>query len=536
MTWMVHALDFELFGLDAGGHHVTSLLLHAVNAILLFLFLTRATSAVGRSALVAALFAVHPLNVESVAWAAELKNVLCTLFFLLALGAYGWYARKPAASRYVVVALLFVLGLASKPMIMTLPFVLLLLDFWPLRRILKWTQTATNFPVPQRSISSLVLEKVPLLALSIASGVITLYGQRSAGADKMVHVSLTGRFENAIQSYGVYLLKALCPTNLAPFYPYPLASVAIWRPVLAGLFLLCVSALVWRARRKSPYLISGWLLYLGTLIPVIGLVQVGGQAWADRYAYIPLIGIFVMAVWGLADLAVAKVPSFSARLAIATAVLAMLSLLAWHQDSYWNSRYDLWSHTLEVTKNNPVAEHNLAMDLMRSQQWDEAVPHLVRANELNPADTVSLVDLGTVLSSQGRHQDAVVVYEKVLRRSSDPSILLPTYQNLGNEYRRLGNYEKAEANYRQALGIRPDEVGVLRGLDMAIRERRISELSKELITRPTADGFLEYGRLLQEVNRGAEAKQAYQKALKLDPKLQEARDALEALSGSRGNG
>jgi protein O-mannosyl-transferase len=535
LTWVVHALNCQLFGLDAGGHHMTSLLLHVLNAVLLFLLLMQATGAMWRSMLAATLFAVHPLNVESVAWAAELKNLLCTFFFLLALGTYGWYARKPAISRYVVLALLFVLGLASKPMVIALPFVLLLLDFWPLRRIVGWTQPSQDFPVAQRSFSSLLLEKAPLVALSIASAVVTLFGQRSVGADNMVRVSLIGRFENALQSYAMYLGKALWPTDLAPFYPYSPVSSPIW-PVIAGLFLLFVSAWVWKARHKSPYLITGWLWYLGTLVPVIGLVQVGGQARADRYAYIPLIGVFVMTVWRLADFADLKMLRLSARLVPAIASLAVFSLLAWHQDSYWNSRYDLWTHTLEVTKNNPVAEHNLAMDLMRSQRWDEAVPHLAKANELNPADTVSLVDLGTVLSSQGRHQDAVKEYEKVLQRSAAPSILLPAYHNLGNEYRILGNYEKSEANYRQALRISPDDVGVLKGLDKTIRERRISELSKALSRRPTANGFLEYGRALREAKRDAEARQAYQKALKLDPKLREARDAVETLSGSGGNG
>lgn len=529
LTWLVHALDYQFFGQDAGGYHVTSLLLHLMNVALLFLMLVRVTSARWQSLCLAALFAVHPLNVESVAWAAELKNVLCTLFFLLALAAYGWYAQKPSVKRYLLLPVLFFLGLASKPMVITLPFVLLLLDFWPLRRFAQWTTASATFPVPQKPFASLVLEKLPLFAMSIVSAWITVAAQRSGGASEVVSASLGYRLENALYSYALYIWKAFWPSALAPFYPYRTEQIPVLSLVVSAAFLIAVSICVWRARREAPYLLTGWLWYLGTLVPVIGFVQVGGQAWANRYAYIPLIGIFLMVVWGSADLAEARGLAVSRRVAFAAIAVSLLSVVTWRQVSYWKSGYDLWTHTLDVTTNNAVAEHNLAMVLMRTHRWDEAAPHLARSSELNPANVVSLIDLGAVLAAQGHDQEAVGEYELVLQRTTDPSVLLAAYQNLGNEYHKLGSDDKAEANFRQALRINPAQSGALNGLGRVLMDKKINELAQTLAARPTADGYLQYGQMLQQADRRDEAKSAYEKALKLDSKLAEARRALEAL-------
>jgi protein O-mannosyl-transferase len=299
LTWLSHALDFQLFGLNPAGHHLDSVLIHAANAVLLFLLLQWATKRAGPSLLVAALFAVHPLNVESVAWVAERKNVLSTLFFFLAIGAYGWYAQRPNWRRYLLLAAMFAAGLMAKPMVVTLPCVLLLLDYWPLGRIQTGPPGATG--MPRFAISKLILEKVPLFFLSALSAVITIKAQRSGQAVRTLHqFSAAVRIENAVVAYASYLWKMLWPARLAPLYPHPGATLPAWQLILSAVVLIGITLLV-VVQRSRRYLLVGWLWFLGTLIPVIGLVQIGDAAMADRYAYIPLIGIFVMMAWGLDD-------------------------------------------------------------------------------------------------------------------------------------------------------------------------------------------------------------------------------------------
>ena len=298
LTWLSHALDYGLFHQNPTGHHFTSLLIHAANAVLLFLLLAFATRRSGPSLLVALLFALHPINVESVAWVAERKNVLSTFFFLGAIGAYGWYARKPHWQRYLAVATLFAAGLMSKPMVITFPFVLLLLDYWPLGRV---EGNQASSPGPTLSWTKLLVEKLPLLALSAASAVITMKAQQAGGAMRSTaQFSLGVRVENAVVAYATYLWKLIWPSHLAPLYPHPGDSLASWQVALSLLVLLAITSIVLAFRAKR-YLLVGWLWFLGTLVPVIGLVQVGDQAMADRYAYVPLVGIFVMIAWGFAD-------------------------------------------------------------------------------------------------------------------------------------------------------------------------------------------------------------------------------------------
>jgi protein O-mannosyl-transferase len=358
LTWISHALDVTLFRLNPAGHHFTSVLLHAVNVILLFLLLMWATSRLGPSLFVAALFAVHPMNVESVAWVAERKNVLCTLFFFLTLWAYGWYARKPGWQRYLAVVALFAAGLAAKPMVITLPFVLLLLDYWPLARV-RGASAHPDAGEPAFPWSRLIFEKLPLLVLSAASAVITVQAQQAGGAVRTtLEFSFGVRIANAIYAYAMYLWKMVWPARLAPLYPHPGDSLAAWRVLIAAAVLLSVSALAWRWRARG-YLIVGWLWFLGTLVPVIGLVQVGEAAMADRYAYIPLIGIFVMIAFGVGDWANQKKLTVWAAVAGA-ATLVALALATHQQIGFWQSNEDLWSHTLAITQNNFVAENNLA--------------------------------------------------------------------------------------------------------------------------------------------------------------------------------
>lgn len=541
LTWLSHAVDWELYGLNAGGHHFTNVVLHAFNVLLLFLLLLRVTGYAGRSFLVAALFAVHPLNVESVAWVAERKNVLSTLFFLLAIGAYGWYAQKPGIQRYLAVTALFVFGLASKPMVITLPFVLLLLDYWPLQRIEGWgpalvpegkprkTRAApladvnakTEFLVPQASFSKLVLEKLPLLLFCLGSAVITIIAQRASSIRTLERFPLGVRLENASYAYAMYVWKAFWPTRLALYYPHPLTSLAAWKLGVALLFLAVVTGLAWKQRFAHRYLIIGWLWYLGTLVPVIGLVQVGDQAMADRYAYIPMLGVFVMTVWGVADWADQKQVGFSTRATVSIVVLAVLSFLTWRQISYWQSSYDVWSHTIAVTENNPLAESDLAGALHATQRFDEALPHYQNATRMQPRDPKHHADLAEDLAECGRLQDAIQEYQVTAQLSSDAKEQARSYQSLAILHGELGEYPEVRESYRQALRADPE-----------LAEEMVRGLSAEVAQTRVGQGYLVLGILLEEAGRMADAQSAYEQALELDPSLGYAKQSLDALGKS----
>ncbi len=526
LTWLSHALDCALYGLNPHGHHATNVLFHVLNVVLLFLLLVKATGAPGRSFLVAALFAIHPLNVESVAWIAERKNVLSTFFFLLTLGAYGWYAVKPSVKRYVAVAALFVLGLASKPMVVTLPCVLLLLDFWPLRRIQGLDQTDPETTLPQAPFSRLVLEKLPLLALSAAASAVTIFSQRTGGSMRLV-LPLGVRLENAIYAYALYIWKALWPAWLAVFYPHPGATLTLWQLGIAAFFLLSVSVLVWRQRVTRPYLITGWLWFLGTLVPVIGLIQVGEQAIADRYAYVPLIGIFVMVVWGAADLTDARQVSVGWRTKAAAIVLAVFMLFTCDQLRYWRSAVDLWSHTVDVTKDNFFGEENLGAALLATERYQEALPHFQKAIKLKPADPGGYLNLAGDLALSDHPRDAVQEYETALPLVSDPSMRLDTYETLGRLYSELGEYSKARASYQEVLRINPQHANAKDGL----AKMELSEAIRSVAESPSGATYLRLGQILQHEGRAPQAQAAYQQALELNPKLTEAQKALKTLNG-----
>jgi tetratricopeptide (TPR) repeat protein len=526
MTWLSHAMDCALYGVNPYGHHVTNVLLHVLNVLLLFLLLVRATRATGRSFLVAALFAVHPINVESVAWIAERKNVLSTFFFLLTLGAYGWYALKPDIKRYVAVAALFVLALASKPMVVTLLCVLLLLDYWPLRRIQGWAELLPETPlsVVQAPFSRLVLEKLPLLALSAADCAVTIFAQRSGGAMRLL-LPLGVRLENAIYAYAEYVWKAFFPVWLAVFYSHPGATLAVWKLALAALFVLSVTMLSWRQRARQPYLLIGWLWFLGTLVPVIGLIQVGEQAIADRYAYVPLIGIFVMAVWGAADLADRRQLSFRSRAKLAAIVLAVFSLFASDQLHYWRSPVDLWTHAVDVTKDSVLAEENLGAALLASDRYAEALPHFQKAAKLRPSDPGPHLNLAGGLALSDHPREAVVEYETAIPLASDPEMRLSAYITLGRLYTQLGQYSKARASYQQALRIDPQQASARDGLAKV----ELSDAIRNVAESPSAGGYLRLGQVFQQEGRTQEAEAAYKQSLKLNPKLGEAKKALDAL-------
>ena len=459
LAWVSHALDSELFGLKPGPHHDTNLLLHALNAVLLFWVLLRATGYTGRSFMVAALFALHPINVESVAWVAERRNPLSMLFFLLGLGAYRWYARDPKLGRYIVVALLFVLGLMSKPQIITFPFVLLLWDYWPLRRMFASEEgrSAETAVIPTRGFSWLVVEKLPLFGLAAASAVVTMKAQAAGGGiNRTVLLSL--RLENAVVSYARYLGKAFWPTQLANLYPLPMNSLKLWQVLAAGVLVLAVTALVVAARRHR-YLPVGWLWFLGTLVPMIGLVQLGRHAMADRYAYLPFIGLFIMVCWRVADLHLPKVW----EVGLGCAVLLTLALVAHHQLGYWRDSVTLWSHTLQVTSGNFQAEDNLASALMEQGHYEKALRHLQAAEAIYPLYPLTVLHAGLCEQQLGNLPAAIEQYKRVLDLT-DSDILhfmkvrYDAFQNMAVAYRDLGDIAHAMENAEAAQALRRNYV------------------------------------------------------------------------------
>jgi tetratricopeptide (TPR) repeat protein len=525
LTWLSHMLDVQSFGLGAAGHHAQSILWHALNVVLLFLLLAKATGFVGRSALVAGLFAVHPLNVESVAWVAERKTVLCTFFLLLALAAYGWYAKKPRVGRYLLVALFFALALMAKPMAITLPFMLLLVDFWPLRRF------------PRTSLSKLVLEKIPLLALSAASAAITLYAQRAGGAVGLIEaLPLAMRVKNAIYSYLIYVEKTVWPSRLAVFYPHPEGSLALWRVIVAAAVLAAITALFWHFRERR-YLLAGWLWFLGTLIPVIGIVQVGRQAWADRYAYFPVWGLLVIAVWLLAEAAARIKLSLAAQVAIASAVLLGYSVAAHIQMGYWRDSYSLFTHAIQAPDANPVAEGNLGSALIDMQRPELAVPHLERAIQLMPTLAAAHYNLGILLQRQNELDRALQEYQLALKYASDEREAAQTHNNLGVLFKQLGRRDEAITEFTYAIALNPHEQNSLLGRGLIERDEgkldaALHDFSQAARTAPSPSALYWKGRVLEDKGQLAASAEAYRGALKLSPGFGDTQARLERIANA----
>jgi len=469
-TWISHALDCDLFGLDPAGHHFTSLLLHALNAGLLFLLLARATQKTGRSFLVAALFALHPINVESVAWVAERKTVLSMFFLLLTLAAYGWYARQPGVQRYAAVFVLFVLALAAKPMAVTLPFALVLLDFWPLRRVAEQnTDTPLTDALPRAPLRELILEKLPLLALSAASSILTVVAQHRA-LKTFAAIPFRARCANAIFSYVMYLWKAIWPVRLSIFYAPRGSNLGPWQVVLCLAILLLVSALVW-FRRSNTYPWTGWLWYLGTLVPMIGLVQAGEQGMADRYTYLPFLGVFTMVVWGLSDLAEKNNAGFRPRAAAVAMMLLALALLTRRQLRNWESSFALWSHSLAITPENYVAEDFTGSTLLTEAYQsrgescaDEALRHFENAVRINSEDSLGHLNIGFCRQARGQLPEAIAQYKIALQFASNRYLKGRAYLNLGAAYDAAGDFESSREYFNRGLGLYPNDREMLAGL------------------------------------------------------------------------
>ena len=477
LTTISHMLDCQLYGLKAGGHHATNVVLHTVAALLLFRVLRQMTGAVWKSAIVAALFAIHPLHVESVAWVSERKDVLSAVFFLAMLNAYVHYARAPSIARYVVVAVLLMGGLMSKPMLVSSPLILLLLDYWPLRRFEQPFSTNGKIRTPgsghqTRAIGHLFLEKIPLLVLSAASCVITFILQkRATGA--IPPLPFLWRMQNAVATYVIYVWKTFWPTDLAVFYPHPNDTLAIWEILVAiGLLLaMTIAAIVFR--RKRPYLFTGWFWYVGMLLPVIGLVQVGEQGHADRYTYLSNVGLFLLVVWLVAE--VAAVSRFRSRVALAAAVVLIGALAcgAFVQTSYWRNSETLWTHALAVTSNNDVAHNNLGYLCVDRGKLDQAISHFEAASSIRSRKQDPHYDVGSAfvqmnladsLARKGLSDEAMVHYEEALRLQPNYA---DAYYNRGSVLFAEGRIDEAIADWEKALQLQPNDADAHTGLGNA---------------------------------------------------------------------
>src|SRR5579884_2357793 len=432
LTWLSHTLDCQLFGVHSVAQHLTNVFLHATNTLLLFFLLKRMTGARWPSAFVAALFALHPLHVESVAWIAERKDVLCTFFFFLTIYAYLRCVERPTAARYTLVAALFICTLMSKPMGVTLPIVLILLDFWPLRRA--------------QALLGIVLEKLPLFALSVVIGVVAFLAQHHAGAVAVLeHVPLGLRIENAIVSYIAYIGVFIWPANLAVFYPYP-ASIPAWQWICAVIGLATCTVFVLKEVSRWPFLAVGWLWFLMTLLPVIGLIQVGSQSRADRYTYIPLVGIGIMLAWSLQRLG-------RSGAIIATAACVAWAATAWHNVQYWHDTLALFEHAAQSTTNNYVAYTNIADQLRATGHVEEAIPWFERAYHVRPDEEQVLYNLGASLQVAGRNAEAMSILTNASNLHPDSYKI---HVALADAAMRAGAADRAAAEYKRALQLRSD--------------------------------------------------------------------------------
>jgi tetratricopeptide (TPR) repeat protein len=435
-----------MFGMSPAGHHFTNLLVHSANAALLFLFLAAATRRFRCSLAVALLFAVHPLNVESVAWVAERKNLLSAFWSLLCLLAYFRYSRSGQWKWLVWTTGLFLIALASKPMAITLPFLLLVLDRWPLGRVNTWEELFTT--------RKIWMEKIPLFALCVASAIVTIIAQHRSGAiASFTQVPMSWRLENAIVSYAVYIRNLIWPSSLAFLYPWPLHALPSWKVAGAALLVIVATVVVWKQSEERPWLMAGWLWFLGTLIPVIGIVQVGSQARADRYCYIPLIGLLVVAVWSGAE--ILQRASWSSKLQPAMVIVIAASLVSRRQMEYWQSDYNLWLHTWRVTTDNYLAADKVGVALQGQGRYQEALPYFEKALQINAADPLANFNVGADLHSRGRLRDALPFYRITAKQDTDPLLRADAFENLGAAYQQLGDLPAARESYSTALQYDP---------------------------------------------------------------------------------
>jgi tetratricopeptide (TPR) repeat protein len=530
LTWIAHMIDSQLFGMNAGGHLLVNALIHVANTLLVFWFLLRTTHARWPSALVAALFALHPLHVESVAWAAERKDTLSTFFGLLSLIAYVRYARAPSNRRYAWTAITLALGLLAKPMLVTWPFVMLLLDYWPLRRF-----DLTSREKVTTKVRPLLREKLPLFALVAASAVITSLAQSHGGTVRTFQeFPIALRLSNALASYAKYVLLTFWPNDLAVYYPYTTAGTPAWQIICAAFLLIGITALCFFQRKIRPYLVVGWLWFLGTLVPVIGIVQVGGQTMADRYFYIPSIGLFIVIAFGLTDVARSWRVAPSLRTGIAVVVLLILATLTSAQIHRWSDSFTLFKHTLAVTPPNLIIENNLGSALSRSGLHDEAGAHFEKALEIIPAHYDSLLydtllNMGITRFYQNRLPEAIEYCQSALRLRPDAP---KAHDLLGMALAMQGHGEAALDEMRRAAELAPNDADIQKDLGVTLaRLGRIPEsidhFHEALRLNPyNASAHNNLGLSLLESGKPGESIPEFEAALRLNPELQGAADNL----------
>lgn len=521
LTWLSHMLDCQLYGLSPGGHHLTNVLLHAATAILLFLVLREMTGALWRSAFAAAVFAIHPLRAESVAWVAERKDVLSGLFFVLTIAAYVRYARRPwSPGRYGLVVFLFALGLMCKPMLVTLPFVLLLLDYWPLNRMAALHERGN---AKFQSLRWLIVEKLPLLLLAALSSVATLFAQEQA-LQPLATVSITARIGNALVSCVAYMRDLFWPSGLAACYPFAARDVVLSRVLPSLALLICLSLAIFLLRRRYPYLVTGWLWYLITLGPVIGILQVGNQARADRYTYLPQIGLVLLLTWLVAELSARwhyrrLIPS-----ALSATILIALVFSARTQASYWQNSESLWTRALACTSDNVIAEQDLGEVLHEKGRVDEAIAHFQRALQINPDQASAHSALGLVLLETGRPDESVSHLLRALEISPNFG---DAHYNLGNTFMQIGQANEALTHFHRALEINPDDIEALNNMAWMLAtwpEAEIRDGTKAVESAERANS-LTYGEnpvinatlaaSYAEAGRSADAVRTAQRALQL---------------------
>ncbi len=552
LVWISHMLDCRLYKLNPAGHHFTNVLFHIVNTLLLFLVLNRMTSSIWRSAFVAALFALHPLHVESVAWVSERKDVLSTFFWILTMWFYVRYVQRPRFAAYLPIMLALGLGLMAKQMLVTLPFVLLLLDYWPLERFALGAQKRREYKAKfgANSLSRCFLEKLPLLALSAGASIIVLIVQSNARLVKSsVAIPLGYRLGNALVAYAKYIRKMFWPGDLGILYPHPETNLPLWQALAAALFLSCITIFVIWSFRSRRWLAVGWLWYIGTLVPVIGLVQVGLQAMADRYTYVPLIGLFIIIAWGGAELLAKQRYRNVVPATAAVAVLLALTAVTYRQLSYWHDSIMLYKHTVAVTANNDILHYNLGALLSKEDKIDEAIKHWREAVRIRPEQHTIHKNLAILLSRQGDIDGAIEHYRHVLElRPRDET----THKALGNLLARLDAAEKlfnrgnvlaaqdeldeAIICYTKSLQLRPRYAPAHNNLGNALYlqgqfEQAFAHYVKAIQYDPNLiDAHYNMAILLAKQDKPHEAIKKYRKVLEIDPNHTGARQALEALT------
>ena len=577
ITWVSHMLDIQLFGMNPGMHHFTNVIFHILNSMLLFIVLEKMTGALWRSAVVAFLFALHPLHVESVAWIAERKDVLSTFFWMLTMLSYYWYVQHRSSHRYVIVVLIYILGLLSKPMIVTLPFVLFLMDFWPLKRwgFDKSEHTSTNgkgkihTDVWRSRFSFFIIEKIPLIMLAFISSGVTFYGQKSIGAmSALTDVQFVTRLSNAITSYVMYLRNMIWPFNLSIFYPYP-DFIDPLKVILSIMFLVLITSLALFFMKKLPYLLIGWLWYLGTLIPVIGIAQVGIQSMADRYTYIPLIGIFIAIVWGSSDFLSRLSHGNAIGSIMATVILSLLMFATWEQISYWKNSEVLFRHAIFVTTDNFLAHdklgdalfdsdvigaineyqksieikphflfahYHLGLAFAHEKKYDEACFHYRECLKVNLYYNMAYNGLGDIMLLNGKDDEAIGYYTKSLQ--IDP-YQEKVYNQLGSAYYHKREIKKAIEYFQEALRLKPDYAIAqdnLKTVKIAQSESELSIAKLKLLLETqqrNPELYTELGDIYCQLGEYNEATIQYKKAVSIQPKFMKAMYGLVLLYSDR---